>query len=246
MFRVWDAATDKTQYRVNIDATMNLELMFWAGQNGGRPEYTAMATQHALRAINDLVRPDGGTWMVAEYDQNTGKLLRHSTKQGYSTESTWSRGQAWAMYGFTTAYRYTKDPRFLDTARRTADNFVRRLPPDKVPYWDFDVPNKATAPRDTSAAAVAASALLELSGFESDAAAKQRDIDNARAILISLSSPAYAPRSNAKFAAMLQHGTQHQPKGWADTGIMFGDYYFVEALGRYEKQVGSTAAFMSG
>jgi unsaturated chondroitin disaccharide hydrolase len=246
MFRVWDSRDDKSQYRVNIDATMNLELMFWAGQNGGKPEYAAMATQHALRAINDLVRPDGGTWMVAEYDQKTGALLRHSTKQGYATESTWSRGQAWAMYGFTMAYRYTKDPRFLDTARRTADYFVRRLPPDKVPYWDFDVPNKATAPRDTSAAAIAASALLELSTDETDAAAKKHDVDAARDILTSLSSPTYAPRSSSKFAAMLQHGTQHQPKGWADTGIMFGDYYFVEALGRYEKTVGSTAGFMSG
>jgi unsaturated chondroitin disaccharide hydrolase len=245
MFRVWDAATDTTQYRVNIDAMMNLELMFWAGQNGGKPQFTAMATQHAVRSMQDLVRPDGGTWMVAGYDQKTGALLRHYTKQGYATESTWSRGQAWAMYGFTTAYRYTKDPRFLDTARRTADYFLRRLPPDRVPYWDFDVPNKATAPRDTSAAAVAASALLELSSYEPDAAAKQRDIDSARDILTSLSSPAYAPRSTG-FAAMLLHGTQHQPKGWADTGIMFGDYYFVEALGRYEKQVGSTAGFMSG
>ena len=149
------------------------------------------------------------------------------------------------MYGFTMAYRYTHDRRFLDTARRTADYFVRRLPPDHVPYWDFDVPDKATAPRDTSAAAIAASALLELSGDESDPAAKQRDIDTARDILTSLSSPTYAPR-DARFGAMLQHGTQHLPKGWADTGIMFGDYYFVEALGRYEKTGGSTAAFMSG
>ena len=122
---------------------------------------------------------------------------------------------------------------------------MRRLPPDHVPYWDFDVPDKATAPRDTSAAAVAASALLELSGDESDPAAKQRDIDTARDILTSLSSPTYAPR-DPRFAAMLQHGTQNLPKGQADTGIMFGDYYFVEALGRYEKAVGSTAGFMSG
>ena len=182
--------------------------------------------------------------MFAGYDQNTGALLNHFTKQGYATESTWSRGQAWAMYGFTTAYRYTKDPRFLDAARRTADYFVRRLPPDRVPYWDFDVPDKATAPRDTSAAAVTASALLELSSYESDPAVKQRDIDTARDILTSLSSPTYAPR-NPRFAAMLQHGTQHLPKGWANSGIMFGDYYLVEALGRYEKAVGSTAAFMS-
>lgn len=245
MFRVWDAYNDKTQYRVNIDATMNLELMFWAGQNGGNPQYTAMATRHALRAVQDLVRPDGGTYMCASYNQTTGALLSHFTKQGLATESTWSRGQAWAMYGFTTAYRYTKGQRFLDAARRTADYFVRRLPPDRVPYWDFDVPDPATAPRDTSAAAVAASALLELSTDETDPAAKQTDIANARDILTSLSSPTYAPRTPG-FAAMLQHGTQHEPKGWTDTGIMFGDYYFVEALGRYEKQVGSTAGFMTG
>jgi unsaturated chondroitin disaccharide hydrolase len=244
MFRVWDDRDDRTQYRVNIDATMNLELMFWAGQNGGNPQYAEMAKHHALRALQDLVRPDGGTWMFAGYDQDTGKLLEHFTKQGYATESTWSRGQAWAVNGFTTAYRYTKDPVFLDAARRTADYFVSHLPPDKVPYWDFDVPDKASAPRDTSAAAVTASALLELSGYETDPAAKQRDTDTARDILTSLSSPTYAPR-DPKFAAMLQHGTQHLPKGWADSGIMFGDYYFVEALGRYEKTVGSTAAFMS-
>jgi unsaturated chondroitin disaccharide hydrolase len=205
-----------------------------------------MATRHAERALTDLVRPDGSTYMFAGYDQKTGKLLSHFTKQGYATDSTWSRGQAWAVYGFTTAYRYTKDKKFLDAARRTAGTFMGRLPADKVPYWDFDVPNKATAPRDTSAAAIVASALLELSGFESDAAAKKNDIDNASVLLTALSSQAYAPRTNTKFAAMLQHGTQHQPKGWTDTGLMFGDYYFVEALGRYEKQVGSTAAFMSG
>lgn len=245
MFRVWDARTDRTQFRVNIDATMNLELMFWAGQNGGKPQYAAMATRHALRAVTDLVRPDGSTWMCAAYDQKTGALLRHFTTQGYATESTWARGQAWAMYGFTTAYRYTRDPRFLDAARRTAAWFVSHLPPDRVPYWDFDVPDKATAPRDTSAAAIAASALLELSGDESVPAARQGDIDTARAILVSLSSPAYTSRTPG-FAAILAHGTQYEAKGQADTGIMFGDYYFVEALGRYEKQVGSTAGFTAG
>jgi unsaturated chondroitin disaccharide hydrolase len=245
MFRVWDAADDHTQYRVNIDATMNLELMFWAGQNGGNPQYVTMATHHAEQALRDLVRPDGSTWMCAGYDQNTGALTSHFTKQGYATESTWSRGQAWAVYGFTTAYRYTKDPRFLDTARRTADWFVRHLPPDRIPYWDFDVPDKASAPRDTSAAAITASALIELAGYETDPAAKQHDIDTARDILTALSSPTYAPR-DPRLAAMLAHGTQHAPKGWADTGIMFGDYYYLEALGRYEKTVGPTAAFMTG
>ena len=107
------------------------------------------------------------------------------------------------------------------------------------------MPNKATAPRDSSAAAVVASALVELSGYEADPATKQHHTEAARDILTSLASPAYAPRRPA-FAAMLQHGTQHFPSGWADTGIMFGDYYFVEALNRYEKAGNSTAAFMSG
>jgi hypothetical protein len=74
MFRVWDRAGDQTRFRVNIDALMNLELMFWAGQNGGNPRYADMAKSHALRAAQDLVRPDGGTWMVAAYDQKTGAL----------------------------------------------------------------------------------------------------------------------------------------------------------------------------
>ncbi|HEY3692736.1 MAG TPA: hypothetical protein VGL46_21020, partial [Pseudonocardiaceae bacterium] len=78
---------DQTRFRVNIDATMNLELMFWAGQNGGNPQYADMAKRHAQRALQDLVRPDGGTWMVAGYDQKTGTLLSHSTKQGYATSN---------------------------------------------------------------------------------------------------------------------------------------------------------------
>ena len=243
MFRVWDDLDDRTQYQVNIDALMNLELMFWAGQNGGNPEHAVMADRHVERTLQDLVRPDGGTYMFGGYDQDTGALLRNYTVQGYASESTWARGQAWAVYGFTMAYRYTKDARYLDAARRTADYYLRRLPPDQVPYWDFDVPDKATAPRDTSASAVVASALLELVGYDTDPATRQRYLDATRAILTSLSSPTYAPREPG-FAAMLQHGTQHLPKGWADSGIMFGDYYYVEALGRYEKAVGSTAAFM--
>jgi len=242
--RSWGSITDQTNFEVIIDNMMNLELLFWAAKHGGRPEWYAMAVSHATRTMQEHVRADGSTYQIVTYNPSTGAVKSKSTKQGYSSDSTWSRGQAWAVYGFTTAYRYTKDPRFLDAARRTADYFVRHLPPDRVPYWDFDVPDKATAPRDTSAAAVTASALLELSGYEPDPAAEQRDIDTARDILTSLSSPTYAPR-DPRFAAMLQHGTQHLPKGWADSGIMFGDYYFVEALGRYEKEVGSTAAFMS-
>jgi unsaturated chondroitin disaccharide hydrolase len=240
--RVWENFDDKTQFRTNIDAMMDMEILFWAGQNGGDPKLAEMARQNSVRAMQDLVRPDGSTWMVGNYDQNTGALQKRSNERSLATETTWSRGQAWAVYGFTMAYRYTKDPRFLDTARRTADWFIGHLPADKVPYFDFDAPDKATAPRDTSAAAIAASGLLELNGYQKDPAVKKRYTDAARDILTSLSSPTYSPRT--PFAAMLQHGTQNFLKKQVDQGLVFSDYYFVEALGRYEKAGNSTATLM--
>jgi unsaturated chondroitin disaccharide hydrolase len=236
MIRVWDDRDDTTQYQVNVDAMMNLELLWWAAQNG-RPQYADIARRHADRTITDLVRPDGSTTMFGGYDQNTGALQRLYTEQGARDDSTWARGQAWAVYGFTTAYRYTRDPRYLDTARRTADWFVGHLPPDRVPYWDFDVPQAPPQPRDTSAAAITASALLELSRLDPGRAS---DVDAARGMLASLSSPAYLSR-NTPFRSVLLHGTQNLPDGQQDSGIMFGDYYFVEALNRWERQVGPTA-----
>jgi unsaturated chondroitin disaccharide hydrolase len=236
MIRVWDDRDDTTQYQVNVDAMMNLELLWWAAQNG-RPQYADIARRHADRTITDLVRADGSTTMFGGYDQNTGALQRLYTEQGFRDDSTWARGQAWAVYGFATAYRYTRDPRYLDTARRTADWFVAHLPPDHVPYWDFDVPQAPPQPRDTSAAAITASALLELSQLDPSRA--PGDVDAARAMLSSLASPAYLSR-DTPFRSILLHGTQNLPDGQQDSGIMFGDYYFVEALNRWERQVGPT------
>jgi unsaturated chondroitin disaccharide hydrolase len=235
LIRVWDDRDDTEKYQVNVDAMMNLELLWWAAQNG-RPQYADIARRHADRTITDLVRPDGSTTMFGGYDQNTGALQRLYTMQGARDDSTWARGQAWAAYGFATAYRYTRDPRYLDTARRTADWFVAHLPPDRVPYWDFDVPQAPPEPRDTSAAAITASALLELSQLDPGRAS---DVDAARGMLASLSSPAYLAR-DTPFRSILLHGTQNLPEGQQDSGIMFGDYYFVEALNRWGRQVGPT------
>jgi unsaturated chondroitin disaccharide hydrolase len=242
MIRVWDDRDDATQYQVNIDAMMNLELLWWAAQNG-RPQYADIARRHADRTITDLVRPDGSTTMFGGYDQRTGALQRLYTEQGARDDSTWARGQAWAVYGFATAYRYTQDPRYLDTARRTADWFVGHLPPDRVPYWDFSVPQAPPEPRDTSAAAITASALLELSTLDPGRA--PGDVDATRGMLASLSSPAYLSR-DTPFRSILLHGTQNLPDGQQDSGIQFGDYYFVEALNRWERQVGPTAQLTGG
>jgi unsaturated chondroitin disaccharide hydrolase len=143
------------------------------------------------------------------------------------------------------AYRYTHDQRYLDTAHRTADWFMGHLPPDHVPYWDFDVPQAPPQPRDTSAAAVTASGLLAMNELDPDPARKSADVDGARTLLTALSSPAYLSRGTP-FRSILLHGTQNVPEGQADSGIQFGDYYFVEALNRWERQVGPATQLTGG
>ncbi|MEJ2871718.1 glycoside hydrolase family 88 protein [Actinomycetospora sp. OC33-EN08] len=235
--RSWDARTDTTRYQVIMDNMMNLELLWWAAQNGGDPAWATIATNHAKTTARDFFRPDGGSWHVVNYNQATGAVASKYTHQGYSNDSTWSRGQAWAVHGFTMAYRFTKDAQFLTTARSSADYFLSRLPADKVPYWDFNLPSTAGQPRDSSAAAIAASGLVELSTLEPDATRKQRYLAGARDIIASLSTPAYLADGTTNQAVLL-HGTQNKPSGSADTGIMFGDHYFIEALRRHAAATG--------
>jgi unsaturated chondroitin disaccharide hydrolase len=216
-------------FTVIVDNMMNLELLFWAADHGGDPAWRDMAVTHALTTARDHVRPDGSTYHVVDYSARTGAVTSRGTHQGFSATSTWSRGQAWAVYGFTMAYRETGDARFLDTARRTAAYFLAHLPEDHVPYWDFDLPSLVGEPRDSSAAAIAASGLLELARLEPDRRASGRYRDAATAMLTSLSSPAYLASGTTR-GAILLHGTQNKPAGNFDTGLIFGDYYFLEAL----------------
>jgi unsaturated chondroitin disaccharide hydrolase len=220
------------RFTVIVDNLMNLELLFWAARHGGNPAWHGMAHSHALRTLREHVRPDGSTFHVVDFDRDTGRVRRKRTRQGHSPDSTWSRGQAWAVYGFTVAYRETGDERLLDAARRTADWFLAHLPPDRVPYWDFDAPGIPDAPRDSSAAAIAASGLLELAALDPDAARRDRYREAAEASIRSLSTGRYLARDEPT-QALLLHGTQDLPRGSFDTGLVFGDHYFVEALARY-------------
>jgi unsaturated chondroitin disaccharide hydrolase len=219
-----------TDFKVIIDIMMNLELLFWASRNGGDPGWYNMAASHALKTATNHVRLDGSTYHVVNYDPSTGAVKGKTTAQGLAPDSTWSRGQAWAIYGFTMTYRYTRKMEFLNTARATADYFIANLPSDSVPYWDFDAPT--SDPRDSSAAAIAASGLLELSQLDTDATRRQRYLTTAKQILTSLSSPAYLAEGHAN-AAILLHGTSFKARGNYDTGLIYGDYYFLEAMLRY-------------
>jgi unsaturated chondroitin disaccharide hydrolase len=222
------------EFKVIIDNMMNLELLFWASKHGGKPEWYDIAVSHALKTRQEHVRADGSTYHQIIYDPATGAVRKKGTVQGYRDDTTWARGQAWAIYGFTMTYRETNDSRFLETARKTADYFLSNLPPDHVPYWDFQAPAIPNEPRDSSAAAIAASGLLELSQLEPDAARKQSYLSGALAILVALSTPAYLAEGTTTRAILL-HGTNYKPGGDYDTGLIWGDYYFLEGLLRAQR-----------
>ena len=153
---------DGANVQVIVDELMNLEILYWGAENGGRGWWRDVAHQHARTVARDFVRPDGSVHHIITYSPVTGAVVGGDKGQGYSEDSMWSRGQAWAIHGFTNSYRHTGDPVLLDTARKVADRYLADVPADMVPYWDFRAPNIPDEPRDSSAAAIAASGLIDL------------------------------------------------------------------------------------
>ena len=232
----WPAMRVKMNWPHNtiVDNMINLELLFWASKNGGRRELYNMAVKHAETCMTSLVRPDFTTYHVAVFDTTDGHFIKGVTHQGYADNSMWARGQAWGIYGYSMCYRETGKPEFLETAQKLADVFLKRLPEDGIPYWDFDDPAIPNAPKDASAGAIAASGMLELSGFINDEETKAKYKDAAIKMLGVLSSPEYL--SGDKNQAFLRHSTGHKPNGTEiDASIIYADYYYLEALLRLKK-----------
>jgi rhamnogalacturonyl hydrolase YesR len=146
---------------------MNLELLMWVAQHGGDQKLKDIAITHANSTLERHFRPDASSYHVLDYDLATGKIIRKLTWQGAADESAWSRGQSWGFYGFTMMYRFTKDKRYLEQAKKIAAFMFNHpnMPEDLVPYWDFNAPGIPDAYRDASAAAINASALLELAQY---------------------------------------------------------------------------------
>ena len=216
-----------------MDNMINLEMLFWASKNGGSRNLYDIAVRHADTTMKHHFRPDHTSYHVAVYDPETGNFIKGMTHQGYSDASMWARGQAWAIYGYTMVYRETREPRFLDFACKVTDVYLKRLPDDYVPYWDFDDPAIPDAPRDASAACVVASALLELQGYCKPDKAKTYQ-NAATKMLASLANDNY--RSGDKRTSFLDHSTGHKPAGSeVDASIIYADYYYIEALMRYKK-----------
>ena len=222
---------------VIIDNMMNLELLEWASQNSTDKTFANIAENHANTTIKNHFRPDYSSYHVLDYDLNTGEVLKKVTAQGAADESAWSRGQGWALYGYTMMYRLTKNPTYLKQAQNIAKFILNNpnLPKDDVPYWDFDAPGIPNALRDVSSASINASALLELGQYTSGKE-KQNYLDVAETILKSLSSSKYRAKVGTNGGYILMHSVGSIPhNGEVDVPLTYADYYFLEALLRYKK-----------
>lgn len=214
---------------VIIDNMMNLELLFEATALTGDSTYYNIAVSHANKTLANHFREDNSCYHVVDYDPETGEVRKKQTAQGYADESAWARGQAWAIYGYTVCYRYTKDSRYLEHAEKVY-NFIfnnPNLPEDLVPYWDYNAPNIPNEPRDASSAACTASALYELCTYLPNKGYKEM----ADKIMESLGSPAYRAEVGTNGNFILMHSVGSIPHGAEiDVPLNYADYYFLEGL----------------
>lgn len=232
----WPGMVQKMDWPHNtiIDNMLNLELLFWVAENCNRPDLYDIAFRHSETTMEHQFREDGSTCHVVVYDPETGEELAKHTHQGWKDESMWARGQAWAVYGFTMAYRFTRDERFLKTAVRATETYLSRLPEDGIPFWDFEAGEQLEdQPKDASAAAIVASALLELQGYLPASEAKKYRGVAEKTVRI-LSAAPY--RAGNQCSAFLLHSTGHKPRGSeVDASISYADYYYLESLVRLQR-----------
>ncbi|MFA4870487.1 MAG: glycoside hydrolase family 88 protein [Pedobacter sp.] len=225
------------KFPVIIDNMMNLELLYWSSRNGADKKYADISIIHANTTLKNHFRPDFSSYHVVDYNPENGNVLRKATWQGAADCSSWSRGQAWALYGYAMMYRFTKDKAYLKQAQGIAKFILTHpnLPADKIPFWDFDAQGIPYAKRDASAGAIIASALLELAQYSGDDKKKEY-VNVAEIIIKSLSSDTYRAKAGQNGGFLLMHSTGAYPlNSEIDVPLIYADYYYLEALGRYKK-----------
>jgi len=231
VIRSWDHHADQWKFPVIIDNMMNLELLFEATKLTGDSSYYKIAVSHANTTLKNHFRKDFSSYHVVDYDPATGAVKAKATAQGYADESSWARGQAWALYGYTMCYRETKDKAYLAQAESIADyifHHAKNLPADKIPYWDFNDPKIPQAPRDASAAAIITSGLFELSQYSATHGKVYRT--TAEQLLNTLAKK-YTNKPGTSYGFLLANSTGNKPSNSEiDVPIIYADYYYLEAL----------------
>ena len=232
VIRSWGKVDDMKNFLVIPDNMMNLELLEWAAKaKNGEKRFADVARSHANVTMKNHFRADGGTYHVLNYSQKDGRVQEIRRGQGASCFTAWSRGQSWAIYGYTMMYRETKDKAYLEFAQKVSDYAINHpnMPEDGIPYWDYGAPGEE---RDSSAGSIMASGLLELANYvDAEKGAMYRNF--AVKQLLSLASPAYFSVGDEIGHFLLKHGVGHKPgDSEIDTPLNYGDYYFLEALMR--------------
>lgn len=218
-----------------IDIMMNVPLIFYAAKLSGDTELEAIGLAHSRTTRDRLVRDDGSTAHEGIFDLTTGEFLREDTHQGWRPDSAWARGLAWSLYGFSQVYALTDKAEFLEVAERNADFWLKNLPPDGIPYWDFRADLSQPLPRgpqkDSSAAAIAASGLIDLAKQTASNERSQAYRKTAQAMLDRLANVDYLAIDTPGWEGVLKHGVYHTRKGLGvDESVMWGDFFFVEAI----------------
>jgi unsaturated chondroitin disaccharide hydrolase len=233
VIQAWGNLNDPAhQGRIIIDCAMNLPLLFWAAEETGNPYYREAAARHIENANRHLIRDDWSAYHTFYFDTETGAPVRGATAQGYSDDSCWSRGQAWGIYGNALCYRYTRNPELLEYSRGLARYFLNRLPEDLIAYWDLCFTD-GSEERDSSAAAIAACGLLELSRCLPPSDNDHRLFENAALRIIVSLAQSYTTAAEPASTGILLHGVYAKPdKKGVDECTLFGDYFYAEALAR--------------
>ena len=237
-------------FYVIIDNMMNLELLMEASRLSGDERYKDVAVRHASTTARNHIRPDFSSFHWVIYNDSTGHVETRKTGQGYADNSTWARGEAWALYGYTMMASGTNNKKFLSLAENIARWVLDRLPADGVPYWDYTAAEQlksgdATVDRlkagevdgrilrDASAAAVTASALLTLSTLTTDKELASDAVDAARRSLHTLASPEYLAEPGTNGGFLLKHSVGNYPgNNEVDVPLTYADYYFLEAINK--------------
>lgn len=239
-FQAWGAIGDPGEYRLIIDCLLNMPLLFWASEVTGNPVYREKAERHIKTAMAHVVRDDFSTYHTYYFDPETGAPVKGVTQQGNRNGSIWARGQAWGIYGTALSYGYFHDPEYMRLFDGVTACFMKHLPSDLIPYWDFDFGDGSGEPRDSSAAAIAACGLLEMARHANGEKAEL--LSSMASRLLKALTDRCLLRNGEPGAGLLLHGTyakRSRENGVRESGVdecnLWGDYFYMEGLMRLRK-----------
>ncbi|MDF7683556.1 glycoside hydrolase family 88 protein [Lactobacillus sp. ESL0679] len=234
--QAWGKMDGNDNYRLIVDSLMNIPLLYWASSATEDPKYAHMADTHYDQVLKTIVRDNGSTFHTYYFDKETGKPLRGATRQGYSDDSSWARGQAWAVYGIPLHYKYRHTTSDFKTFNGVTNYFINRLPQDYVPYWDLIFGDGDDQPRDSSSGVIAICGIAEMLKYMPESYQNKFQYEMVLHKMLKSIIDNYANNNFIAGAPLLDHGVYswHSGKG-VDEGNLWGDYFYFESLIRFYK-----------